>query len=152
MRRESRKGRPAVSGRQRERHGVGVRMMSAMLRRHSGISAAPTAGLRSATSRVTSRSAHGFIPAQHRAARCTMHAMRYTMHTLAQAPRYRRPRFLFDLHWRAGPESRKKTRGPRSPDRNDPRRRSAIVAGPVPLCGRKIYIQFIFKMKGVTAS
>lgn len=151
MRRESRKGRPAVSGRQRERHGVGVRMMSAMLKRHSGISAAPTAGLRSATSRVTSRSAHGFIR-RSTVPRCTMHAMRYTMHTLVQAPRYRRPRFLFDLHWRAGPESRKKTRGPRSSDRNDLRRRSAIVAGPVLLCGRKIYIQFIFKMKGVTAS
>jgi len=147
MRRESRKGRSAVSGRRRERHGVGVRMTSAMLKRHSGISAAPTAGLRSAMSRVTSRSAHVLYGAQRRAA---IHAMRHDAHARSGPISTPSISIRFTLAgWTGVP---KKDSRLRPPDQNDLRRRSAIVAGLVLLCGRKIHIQFIFKMKGATVS
>jgi len=93
-----------------------------------------------------------FYTAQRRAAmhdaRCTMHAMRHDAHTRS-SPIYRRPQFLFDLHWQVGTEVLKKDSRPRLSDQNDLRRRSAIVVSLMFLCGRKIYIQFIyvFKMK-----
>lgn len=84
---------------------------------------------------------------QHSAVlRCTMHAMKHDAHARS-SPIYRRPRFLFNLHWQVGTEVPKKDSRPRLSDQNDLRRRSTIVASLMFLCGRKIYIQFIFKMK-----
>lgn len=63
----------------------------------------------------------------------------------AHSPRHRRPRFLFDLHRRVGPVPRKKTRARETISDDGPR--LLWPASPQ----AKIYIQFIFKMKGVSA-
>lgn len=117
-----------------ERHGVGVRMTPAMLERHSGISAAPTAGLRGATSRVyTARSAHDFMRL------AAMHAMRHDAHG---PPRHIDALDFYSIYI-GGLDREKRTR---ARDRNDLRRRPAIVAGPALLPPRaknlySIYIQ-----------
>lgn len=85
----------AVHG-ERERHGVGVHMTSAMLERHSGISAAPTAGLRGASVELSLARPTVLCGAAPR--RCT--APCGAMHS--RGGRHRRPRFLFDLHGESG--------------------------------------------------
>lgn len=141
------KGRERERERKGERHGVGVRMMSAILERHSGISAAPTAGLRGAMSRVTSRSAHVLYGAAPR------RDARYT-HGHAHGALDTDALDFYSIYiGRLDPGPRKKTRARESVRSNDLRRRPAIVANPsVPSPRAKIYIQFIFKMRAATLS
>lgn len=87
-----------------ETYGVGVHMMSAMLERHSGISAAPTAGFRGATSRELPLARPTFYTAQHHA------ALRDAPRHDAHVRRYRRPQFLFDSHGGSGSSPEKEPR------------------------------------------
>lgn len=159
MRRESRKGRSAVSGRQKERESE--REKERETRRgcaYDGHVGETQRDIRRAHSWASRRDVKSYLSlgprfytarrgaAQRRAA---MHDARHAARCTRCRPRYRRPRFLFDLHWRVGPGPEKRlapatVRSKRSPTTTA----GSIVAQPRASLQAKIYIQFIFRMKG----
>lgn len=149
MRRESRKRRSAVSGRQREKEKKRERRRGCAY--DVGHVEETQRDIRRAHSWASRRDVKSYLSLTayvlYDAAPCC--DARHAAHDAHARPHtqvwYRRPRFLFDLHRRVGPESRKKTR---ARDRSiETIIDDAIVASLVLLCGQKFIFNLYSKWK-----